>query len=99
RLARAVGHRADLVPAQDDGRPLRLHLAASHAATASLRPADAFRLEGAPPGRDGERCRHGRTGGGVPVSPQPMESLKGFGVTFKQIFKKPITQQYPEYKR
>ena len=25
--------------------------------------------------------------------------LKGFGVTFKQIFKKPITQQYPEYKR
>ena len=33
------------------------------------------------------------------MSPQPMESLKGFGVTFKQIFKKPITQQYPEYKR
>ena len=33
------------------------------------------------------------------MSPQPMETLKGFGVTFKQIFKKPITQQYPEYKR
>ena len=28
-----------------------------------------------------------------------MSTLKGFGVTFKQIFKKPITQQYPEYKR
>ena len=29
----------------------------------------------------------------------PLNSVKGFGVTFKQIFKKPITQQYPEYKR
>ena len=29
----------------------------------------------------------------------PLDSVKGFGVTFKQIFKKPITQQYPEYKR
>ena len=26
-------------------------------------------------------------------------TLKGFGVTLKQIFKQPITQQYPEYKR
>jgi NADH-quinone oxidoreductase subunit I len=25
--------------------------------------------------------------------------VKGFAVTFKQLFKKPITQQYPEYKR
>jgi NADH-quinone oxidoreductase subunit I len=33
------------------------------------------------------------------MSPQPMDTLKGFGVTFKQIFKKPITQEYPEYKR
>src|SRR6202795_1392302 len=33
------------------------------------------------------------------MSPQPTSTLKGFGVTFKQIFKKPITQQYPEYKR
>ncbi len=33
------------------------------------------------------------------MSPQPLETLKGFGVTFGQIFKKPITQQYPEYKR
>ena len=33
------------------------------------------------------------------MSPQPFDSLKGFSVTFRQIFKKPITQQYPEYKR
>src|SRR4051812_468783 len=33
------------------------------------------------------------------MSPQPASTLKGFGVTLKQIFKKPITQQYPEYKR
>ena len=26
-------------------------------------------------------------------------TLKGFGVTLKQVFKKPITQQYPEFKR
>ena len=32
-------------------------------------------------------------------SVQPFSTLKGFGVTFKQIFKKPITQQYPELKR
>jgi NADH-quinone oxidoreductase subunit I len=37
--------------------------------------------------------------GSWPVSPQPLESLKGFAVTFRQIFKKPITQQYPEFKR
>ena len=30
---------------------------------------------------------------------QPYSTLKGFGVTFRQIFRKPITQQYPEYKR
>ena len=33
------------------------------------------------------------------MSPQPFDSVKGFGVTFRQIFRKPITQQYPEYKR
>jgi len=26
-------------------------------------------------------------------------TFKGFGVTLKQVFRKPITQQYPEYKR
>ena len=30
---------------------------------------------------------------------QPFGTLKGFAVTFRQIFKKPITQQYPEFKR
>jgi NADH-quinone oxidoreductase subunit I len=33
------------------------------------------------------------------LSPQPFDTLRGFGVTFKQIFNKPITQQYPENKR
>src|SRR5256885_485856 len=33
------------------------------------------------------------------MAPQPVATLKGFGVTFKQIFKKPLTEQYPEYKR
>jgi NADH-quinone oxidoreductase subunit I len=33
------------------------------------------------------------------MSPQPFSTIKGFGVTFKQIFKKPITQEYPEEKR
>ena len=30
---------------------------------------------------------------------QPLGTLKGFAVTFRQMFKKPLTQQYPEYKR
>ena len=33
------------------------------------------------------------------VNKNPIDTVKGFGVTFKQIFKKPLTQQYPEYKR
>src|SRR5581483_3796476 len=100
-LARAVGHRADLVPAQDDGRPLRLHLAADDAAAAALRPADPVRLEDPAAGGDGQRGDHGCLRRGVRrmSSMQPISTLKGFGVTFKQIFKKPITQQYPEYKR
>src|SRR5207302_10602642 len=94
-----VGHRPDLVPAQDDGRALRLHLAADDVAAAALRPADAPRLEGASAGRDRERSHHGRARRGVRRMTRPLETFKGFGVTFKQIFKKPITQQYPEYKR
>jgi NADH-quinone oxidoreductase subunit I len=31
--------------------------------------------------------------------PQPFDTMKGFAVTFRQIFRKPITQQYPEFKR
>src|SRR5438874_11683325 len=42
---------------------------------------------------------HSSWGSEADMSPQPLESFKGFGVTFKQIFKKPITQEYPEYKR
>ena len=31
--------------------------------------------------------------------PQPIDTLKGFAVTFRQLFNKPITVQYPEYVR
>jgi NADH-quinone oxidoreductase subunit I len=33
------------------------------------------------------------------MSPNPLAPLGGFAVTLRQIFKKPVTQQYPEYKR
>jgi NADH-quinone oxidoreductase subunit I len=33
------------------------------------------------------------------MSPQPFDSFMGFAVTFRQLFKTPVTQQYPEYKR
>src|SRR3954453_19449020 len=33
------------------------------------------------------------------LMPQPFDSLKGFAVTFGQLFHKPLTQQYPEYKK
>jgi NADH-quinone oxidoreductase subunit I len=33
------------------------------------------------------------------MTPQPYDTLKGFGVTLRQVFRKPITQQYPDYKR
>ena len=98
--------RADLVPDQAVHAPVRLHLGADDAAPAPLRPADALRLEGAAAGRDPERGHHRDPGGGdldarpwAPMSPQPFGTLKGFGVTFRQIFRKPITQQYPEFKR
>ena len=42
---------------------------------------------------------HRARGGVAPDDAAVSNTLKGFGVTFKQIFKKPITQQYPEYKR
>jgi NADH-quinone oxidoreductase, chain I len=33
------------------------------------------------------------------VTSPAIGTFKGFGVTLKQIFRKPLTQQYPEYKR
>ena len=33
------------------------------------------------------------------MSPSPVAPVKGFAVTLRQIFKKPVTQEYPEYKR
>ena len=99
RLGGPVGAaRAALVLHQARARDLGLHLAASDAAAAPLRPADALRLEGPAPGGDDQRRRHGALRGDL-LSPQPIDSLKGFAVTFGQLFKKPITQQYPEYKR
>src|SRR4051794_15412324 len=99
RLVRAVAAaRAALVPAEAAPDPVRLPVAAGNAAAAPVRPADALRLEGAPAGRDGQRAHHGRPGGRHLMA-GIADSFKGFGVTFKQIFKKPITQQYPEYKR
>ena len=76
-----------------------LHLAARLSAASPLRPADAVRLEGAAPGRDRQRARHRLPRGGRLMSFVVPNTLKGFGVTLKQVFKKPITQQYPEYKR
>ena len=35
----------------------------------------------------------------VDCMPNPLKTPKGFAVTFRQLFRKPITQQYPEYKR
>ena len=34
-----------------------------------------------------------------PGGPTALGTARGFGVTFRQIFKRPITQEYPEYKR
>src|SRR5581483_867625 len=99
RLGRPVGTaRAALVLHQAPHRRVDVHLDPRDASAPSLRPADALRLEGPAPGGDAERPRH-RPRGGRHVSPQPVDSLKGFAVTFRQMFKKPITQQYPEYKR
>ena len=89
---------AALVRAQAGRAPVRLHLDADDAAAPPLRPADALRLEGAASGRDDQRRRH-RDPGGVDLMPLGSAPRRGFGVTFRQIFKKPITQQYPEYKR
>src|SRR4029453_16767456 len=50
-----------------------------------LRPADGVRLEGPAAGRDRERRDHRSAGGGA-VSPQPISTIRGFGVTFTQIF-------------
>ena len=94
------GPRAALVRAQARCVLFDLHLAADDAAAAALRPADALRLEGAAARRDDQRRRHRRCWwSGSTDEPHPHDTLKGFGVTLKQIFKKPITQQYPEYKR
>ncbi|PYQ01355.1 MAG: hypothetical protein DMF82_19495 [Acidobacteria bacterium] len=49
-----------MVPGEDGGRPLLLHLAAGDGAPLPLRPAHELRLEGAGPAGDPEHPRHGR---------------------------------------
>src|SRR6185369_165821 len=93
RLALPVGAlarhpRPDLVRAQARDPRDDLHLAACVAAAPALRPADALRLEGAPAGGDRQRSRHSAAGG-LDLSAIP-STFKGFGVTLKQVFKKPI---------
>ena len=88
--------RPALVRAEAARPPLRLHLDADDAAAPALRPADALRLEDLAAGGDDQRRRDGDPGG---LAVMPLGTAKGFGVTFRQIFKKPITQEYPEYKR
>ena len=98
RVRRAVVDGAAVVHRQARDPPLPLHLDADDAPAAALRPAHVVRLEGAAAGRDDQRRHHGDPGGGA-VTSRSTGTLKGFGVTFRQIFRKPITQQYPEYKR
>src|SRR5262249_1733898 len=90
--------RADLVPPEARRLHIRLHLAARDVPAPALRPADALRVEGAAARGDDQRPADRPLRGGL-LSPQPVETLKGLGVTFRKIFGKPITQQYPEYKR
>ena len=102
RLERPRPARPPLVRRQARGRRLPLHVAPRDPAPPALRPADAGRLEGAVAGRHPQRGRNRRHRGlrlGEHMSPQPFDSFKGFAVTFRQMFKKPITQQYPDYKR
>ena len=80
-------------------RDLDLHLDPRDAAAPALRPADALRLEGAPAGRDAERRRHRPLRGDRLSAAAVRQRSRASRVTFRQLFKKPITQQYPEYKR
>ena len=95
-LPGARGARAALVRAEAARPPLHLHLDADDAAAPALRPADALRLEDPAAGGDDQRRRDGRSWWSGCSGDRHRQ---GFGVTFRQIFKKPITQEYPEYKR
>src|SRR5262249_35182286 len=99
RLERADPAGPDLVPPEARRVHLRLHVDARDPAAPALRPTDGVRLEGAPPDRDAERGRDRGDPGGGDMTPQPVGSMRGLAVTFRQIFRKPITQEYPEFKR
>ncbi len=74
---------------------------AGHAAAGALRPADDDRLEGAAAARHPQPAGHGGHRGlaRIRTDMAVTDSVKGFGVTFRHLFRKPVTQQYPEYKR
>src|SRR4029453_18422709 len=88
-LPGARGPRSALVRAEALLPALHLHLDADDAAAPPLRPADALRLEGPAAGGDHQRRRHGDSRGGPLM---PIGTAKGFGVTFRKIFNRPITQ-------
>ncbi len=80
-------------------RPVHLHLDADDPAAPALRPADGLRLEDPAPGGDAERARHRGDRGGRYEPAAVRLASRASGSPPKHIFKKPITQQYPEYKR
>ncbi len=90
----------DLVPRQAPARSSRRSsgCARSQAAPSRYDQPDAARLEGAAARSDAQRGRD-RPAGGVGMSNLLPNTFKGFGVTLRQVFRKPITQQYPEFKR
>src|SRR6476661_4706196 len=98
----AVAARPDLDAARDGDLHLLRDVAAGDTAARALRQADVDRLEGAPSGRHPQPAGHIGHRGLARLRTEDMpvtDSVKGFAVTFRHLFRKPVTQQYPEYKR
>ena len=90
----------DLDAAEDGALPLPLHLAPGHGSPGALRPADDHRLEGPPAAGHPQPARDRRLRGvRLAQEDRVLDQVKGFSVTFRHLFRKPVTQQYPEYKR
>ena len=99
RAERTGAARADLDAAEDRLLPLHLHLAARHRAPRAVRPADVAGLEGAAAGRHPQPPRH-RVLRGLRIGrPRMLDQVKGFSVTLRHLFRKPVDAAYPEYKR
>ena len=73
-LGRCDVGRAAVVHRQADPSPVRVHLDADDASPPALRPADALRLEGAPPRRDRQRRRDRDPGGGALDGPAVLDA-------------------------